>query len=329
MVADHLPRATALFRSPAFRFVLRRLALAVPLLFVVSALAFVLVSLIPGDAATEILGLSAPPSSYAKLRHTLGLNLPVYDQYWHWLEHAVRGDLGASLFTDQKVTQMVDARLPVTLSLIGCSLLLSAVVGVGLGMLSALRGGVLGRILDAVSMLGYAMPSFWIGAVLIVLFAVKLGWLPAIGYVPLAQSPGLWLRSLALPVIALALHAVAVIAKQTRVAMLDVLGSEYIRMARASGISERSINFRHALRNAAPVVVTVLGVEFVILLGGTVFVESVFALPGLGSLAVSTTIQHDLPLVEGIVVYFTVIVIIVNLLIDLMYMWLNPRVRVK
>jgi peptide/nickel transport system permease protein len=318
-----------LLGQSALRFLLRRLLLAVPLLFVVSALSFALVSFIPGDAATEILGLSAPPSSYEKLRHTLGLNLPVYEQYWHWLKHAVRGDLGASLFTDQKVTQMIDARLPVTLSLIGCSLLVSTLIGVGLGMLSALRGGVLGRVLDGASMLGYATPSFWIGAVLIVLFAVKLRWLPAIGYVPLAQSPGLWLRSLTLPVVALALHAVAVIAKQTRVAMLDVLGSEYIRMLRASGISERSINFRHALRNAAPVVVTVLGVEFVILLGGTVFVESVFALPGLGSLAVSTTIQHDLPLVEGIVVYFTVIVVIVNLAIDLLYMWLNPRIRVR
>jgi peptide/nickel transport system permease protein len=317
------------FRSPALRFLLRRLLLAIPLLFVVSALSFALVSFIPGDAATEILGLSAPPSSYEKLRHSLGLNLPVYDQYWHWLKHAIRGDLGASLFTDQKVTRMVDARLPVTLSLIGCSLLVSTLIGVGLGMLSALRGGVLGRILDGASMLGYATPSFWIGAVLIVLFAVKLRWLPAIGYVPLAQSPALWLRSLTLPVIALALHAVAVIAKQTRAAMLDVLGSEYIRMLRASGISERSINFRHALRNAAPVVVTVLGVEFVILLGGTVFVESVFALPGLGSLAVATSIQHDLPLVEGIVVYFTVIVVLVNLVIDLLYMWLNPRIRVR
>lgn len=298
-------------------------------MFVLSALAFVLVSLIPGDAATEILGLGAPPSSYTRLRHTLGLDLPVYEQYWRWLRHAVRGDLGPSLFTGQSVTGMIDGRLPVTLSLITCSLLVGVVVGVGLGMLSALRGGPVGRFVDALSFVGYAVPSFWIGAVLIILFAVDLRWLPAVGYVPLAQSPTQWLRSLVLPVIALSLHAVAVISKQTRAAMLDVLGSEHIRMARANGITERSINFRHALRNAAPVVVTVLGVEFVVLLGGTVFVESVFALPGLGALAVNASIQHDLPLVEGIVVYFSVIVVIVNLVIDLMYTWLDPRVRLK
>ena len=303
--------------------------MAVPLLFVVSALSFVLVSLTPGDAARQILGLDAPPEAYPKLRHELGLDLPVYEQYWNWVNHAVSGDLGASLFNEEKVTHAINARLPATLSLIIGALLVSAVLGIGLGVFSAVRGGAVGRAVDAFSFLGFALPSFWVGLILIVLFAVKLGWFPAIGYVPLTESPGAWLRSLVLPVVALSLHGIAALAKQTREAMLDVLGSEYVRMARANGIPAWSIIFRHALKNAAIRVVTILGLLAVGLLGGTVLVESVFALPGVGSLAVNASLQHDLPVIQGIVVYFTVVIVVVNLAIDLIYMWLNPRVRIQ
>lgn len=309
------------------RVVVRRLLMAVPLLFVVSALSFVLVSLTPGDAAQQILGTNAPPDAYPKLRHALGLDLPLYEQYWNWVKGAVRGDFGASLYSSEPVTNALHARLPVTLSLIVGALLLTVVLGVGMGLFSAVRGGAAAHFVDALSLAGFALPSFWVGAVLIAVFAVELSWFPAVGYVPLAESPSLWLQSLVLPVIALSLHAIAAVAKQTREAMLDVLGSEYIRMARANGISASSINFRHALKNAAIRVVTILGLQAVGLLGGTVLVESVFALPGLGGLAVNASIQHDLPMIQGIVVYFTVLVVLINLVIDLGYTWLNPRVR--
>jgi peptide/nickel transport system permease protein len=318
---------TSIFRNPILRIVLRRLLLSVPLVIVVSALSFVLLSLTPGNAADAILGPSAAPSEYPKLTAALGLNQPIYTQYWHWLEHALQGNLGISILSDQSVTQIIDQRLPVTLSLIGGAVLVSVIFGVSLGIFSALRGGIVGRVTDGFALLGFALPGFWIAAELIVLFAVKLAWFPATGYVSLAQSPSQWLQSLVLPVTSLALGGAAAIAKQTREAMLDVLGSEHIRMAWANGLSPRSIVFRHALRNAAPPIITVLGLQVVSLLGGTILVETIFALPGLGSLVVNSALQHDLPVVTGVAVYFTVIVVIVNLLIDLAYTWLNPRVR--
>ena len=320
---------TTLSRFPLLRVLVRRLLLTVPLLFVVSGLSFLLVSLTPGDAAREILGTQAPPDAYPKLRHALGLDQPLWEQYWRWVKHALHGDLGASLFTSEAVTHAINARLPVTLSLIAGALLVSMLVGVGLGVFSAVRGGVAGRLVDAFALGGFALPSFWVGVVLIALFAVNLRWFPATGYVPLTQSPKQWFLSLVLPVVALALHGVASIAKQTREAMLDALGSEYVRMAWANGVSPASILFRHALKNAGMRVVTVLGLQAVGLLGGTVLVENVFALPGLGGLAVNASIQHDLPVVQGIVVYFTLIVVLINLAIDLAYTWLNPRVRTQ
>jgi peptide/nickel transport system permease protein len=298
-------------------------------MFVVSVLSFVLVSLTPGDAAREILGADATPEAYRSLRHALGLDQPLWEQYWTWLGHAVHGDLGVSLFTGEPVTQAIGERLPVTLWLISGALLVMLVVGVTLGVFSAVRGGTLGRFVDALGLTGFALPPFWVAAELIALFAVKWRFFPATGYVPITQSPSKWILSLMLPIAALALHGLAAVAKQTREAMLDALGSEYVRMAWANGISPTSIVYRHALKNAAIPVVTILGLQAVALLGGTVLVESVFALPGLGQLAVTASIQHDLPLVQGVVVYFTVIVVVINLVIDLAYSWLNPRVRTQ
>jgi peptide/nickel transport system permease protein len=320
------PLAAALDR-PMLRVVVRRLLTSVVLLFVVSALSFVLVALTPGDAARAIVGVNGSQEQYQRVRHELGLDLPLVEQYWRWLRHAVQGDFGASLFTSQPVTQAIDERLPVTACLIVGALLVSLVVGVALGVFSAVRGGAAGRFVDAFALGAFALPPFWVGAILIAFFAVKLGWFPATGYVPFAQSPSDWFSSLVLPVVALALGGVAAIAKQTREAMLEALASEHVRMAWSTGISPRSILFRHAFRVAAMRVVTVLGWLFVSLLGGTVFVETVFALPGLGGLAVSAATQHDLPLIQGVVVCFTVIVVLVNLVVDLVYVWLDPRVR--
>ncbi|WP_435159493.1 ABC transporter permease [Amycolatopsis sacchari] len=322
-------RLRDLLTAPLARVVARRLLTTVPLLFVVSALSFLLISLTPGDAARQILGTDAPPEAYPKLRHQLGLDLPIHQQYWNWLRHALGGDLGSSLYTGQSVTDAINGRLPVTISLITGALLVSVLVGVGLGVLSAVRRGTLGRFIDGFAMIGAAIPPFWAGAVLIVIVAVKLAWLPPTGYVPAAESPSLWAASLVLPVLALSLAGIAALAKQTREAMLDVLGSEHIRMARANGIARKSLVFRHGLKNAAIRVTTIVGIQAVGLLGGTVVTESVFALPGLGSLAVNSTVQHDLPVVQGLVLYFTVIVVAINLVIDLTYSWLNPKVRTR
>jgi peptide/nickel transport system permease protein len=324
-----VPDWARLVRNPVLRVVLRRCVMAVPLLFVVSALTFVLVSLTPGNAAEEILGTSATPAAYAALNQALGLNLPLYDQYWDWLRHALTGNLGQSVFTSQPVTQEIGQRLPVTVSLLVGALVVSAVAGIGLGAFSALRGGVTGRIADALALIGFSLPGFWVGAELIVIFAVWRNWFPATGYVPISASPAGWLHSLVLPVVTLSLYGIASTAKQTREAMLDVLATEHIRMARANGLPRRAIVFRHALRNASMRVVTVLGLLAVGLLGGTVLVENVFALPGVGSLIVTAATQHDLPVVAGIAVCFTLIVVAINLIVDLAYLWLNPRVRLR
>jgi peptide/nickel transport system permease protein len=307
----------------------RRLLTAIPLLFAVSALSFLLITLAPGNAAEQILGPTATPEELAALSRTLGLDQPVYEQYWHWLQGALTGDLGVSLTSHVPVADQIMSRLPATLSLMVGALLVSIVFGVGLGVLSALRGGGAGRAVDVLAMLGLALPAFWVGAELIVLFAVNRSWFPATGYVTFAESPAEWLRSLVLPVCALSLYGVAATAKQTREAMLEALSSEYIRMAWANGIPARSIFFNHALKNASMRVVTVLGVQAVGLLGVTVFVESVFALPGLGSLVVSASLARDLPVVIGVAVCFTVIVVLINLLIDVAYTWLNPKVTLR
>jgi peptide/nickel transport system permease protein len=309
------------------KLVARRVALSVPLVFVVSALTFVLLALTPGDPAVAILGQNAPAESYAHLRDQLGLNDPLWVRYWDWLSGALHGDFGTSLFTGQGVMDAIVQRLPVTMSLILGALALSTIIGVGLGVLAAVRRGVSARVIDVVSLAGMAIPSYWLALVLVALFAVTWQLLPATGYVPLADSPRDWARSLVLPVVVLTVSGVAVLAKQTRDAMLDVLSRDFVVTLRARGVSERSIVLKHGLRNAAIPVVTIVGLFFVGMLSGTVFVETVFAMPGLGGLAVQGTLQHDIPIVQGTVVFFTLIVVAVNLLVDLAYGWLNPKAR--
>jgi peptide/nickel transport system permease protein len=279
--------------------------------------------------ARTIVGPYATRDQYLQLRHALGLDEPLPTRYWHWLEHAVQGDLGTSLFYSQPVTSMLDSRLAVTFSLVVGATALAAGVGIALGVFSAVRAGAVGRLVDALALVGLALPNFFLGLLLVAWFAVSIQLFPATGYVPLTSSPLEWLRSLVLPVITLAVPGVAVVAKQTRDSMLDVLGRPFVRTLQATGISRRSIVFKHVLRSAAISVATVVGLIFIGALSGTVLIESVFAMPGLGGLAVQATEKHDLPLIQGVVVYFTVIVIAVNLLVDLVYGALDPRVRVS
>jgi peptide/nickel transport system permease protein len=307
----------------------RRLALSLPLLLIVPTVTFLLAALIPGDIARTILGADATQAQYVQLRQSLGLNDSLITRYLAWLGSALHGNLGTSLFWQQPVTSLLDSRLQVTLSLVIGSTAVAAAAGVVLGVMAALRAGAPGKIVDAIALTGLAVPNFFLGLLLITWFAVTLRVFPATGYVPFSQSPAGWLSSIALPVITLAVPGIAVIAKQTRDAMREALDRPFIRTLRAAGVPGRSITGKHALRNAAIPVVTVMGLIFIGSLSGTVLVEMVFALPGLGGLVVQATTQHDLPLIQGVAVYFTVAVIGVNLLVDLTYSWLDPRVRVS
>lgn len=308
------------------RIVVRRLALAVPLLFLVTALTFLLVALTPGDPAADLLGTLAGKAQLAAVDRQYGFNLPVWDQYWRWLNHALTGDLGSSLVSGQPVIAQLDARLPVTLALVIGATGLAALLGVALGTLSATRGGIAGRVVDTLAMLGFAIPNFWLGLLLIELFAVKVRILPSGGYIPFAQYPAAWFDDLVLPVATLALGGITGIAKQTRDAMRDAFARDFVDTMRADGVPELRI-VRHTLKVAAPPVVTMIGTFAAGLLGGTVLIEAVFGLPGLGSAAAKATAGHDLPMIQGVALSFCLAVVAINLATDLVCAWLDPKVR--
>lgn len=311
------------------RLLARWLVTSVLLLFVVSALTFVLTAIAPGDAARTILGMNGTQEQYEALRLQLGLDDPLPVRYWEWLSGALRGDLGVSIYSQQSVSEIIGSRLGTTFSLVFGGLLFSAVIGIALGVASARGRGPLSRATDVISLVGASIPNFWLGFILVSIFAVALPWLPATGYVDLATSPVEWARSLVLPVITLGVGGVAVIAKQTRDAMSKQLSLEYVNAMRAQGLSERSIVFRHVLKNAAIPITTVLGLMFTGLFSGTVLVENVFALPGLGGLVVQATTAHDIPIVQGVALVFAFFVVVTNLAVDLIYGLLNPRARIS
>ncbi|WP_349902588.1 ABC transporter permease [Parafrigoribacterium humi] len=311
------------------RLIVNRLLLSVVLIVISSIAIFFLMSLVPGDPARTILGANATPDAVARLRDQLGLNQPLLTQYASWLGGVIHGDFGKSVFSGDPVGTLIIARVPVTLSLMVLSTLVIAVLGTALGLASAVRGGALGKLLDAISLIGLALPSYWVAILLVALFAVAIRIFPATGYIPFADNPGGWLLSLVLPVAALSLGGVTIVAKQMRDSAMDVLARDYIRVLRATGVRERSIVWKHVLRNASLPSLTVLGLTVVGALTGAVFVENVFVLPGLGTMVTQATTSHDLPVVLGVGVFFTLFVIIVNLAIDLLYGVLNPKVRVQ
>lgn len=309
------------------RLVRRWLLTSIPLVLGISVLTFVLASLVPGDAARAIAGVNATPEQYEAIRQELRLDDPLHQRYWDWLSGALHGDLGNSISSGDTVWHQLQVRLGVTLVLIIGSLAVAAVVGVGLGIASALRGGFVGRFVDIVSLLGLAVPPYWFGLVLAALFAVTWPVFPPSGYIPFSESPAGWFDSLVLPIATLGLTSSAHLAKQTRDGVLTELDKKYVTTLRTRGIKERTIIFKHVLRNAAPAVVTVLGLIFIGLLSGTVLVETVFVLPGLGGLAVTATAAHDVPIIQGIAVVLTMLVVLVNLLVEIAYAALNPKVR--
>ncbi|HYE90972.1 MAG TPA: ABC transporter permease [Terriglobales bacterium] len=312
------------------RFLVRRLLLLVPVLMGVSLIVFLVLHLAPGDPAEIMLGPQATQEDRLRLRAELGLDDPLHLQYGRWLGHVVRGDLGRSLFMRRAVLGEVLVRLKATLILTGTALVLSSIGGVALGVLSATRpNSLLDRASAVASLFGASMPVFWLGIVLMVLFSLTLGWLPASGmYQPYGGGDLLDLaQHLVLPALTLAAASVTIVARLTRSAMLEVLGQDYIRTARAKGLVERSVVIRHALKNALVPIVTVIGVQAGYLLGGAVLTETVFAWPGVGTLMVQGILARDIPLVQGCVLVVALTFVLVNLFVDVLYAWLDPRIR--
>lgn len=299
-------------------------------LFLISLVTFVVVQVVPGDPAQIILGTEAPPEALADLRAQLGLDRPLPLQYLSWLTGVLRGDLGVSLRHGRPVATLIAERLPVTLSLAILSLAPAVLLAVPLGILaathqhSALDYGVL-----LLAQAGLALPSFWIGILLILLFALSWRWLPSGGYVPWGESPLGALRSLAMPILALGLPVAGMLARLVRASMLEELSRDHIRTARAKGLSETQIIVRHVLRNALIPTVTLLGLQLGFLLGGSIVIEQVFALPGVGRLVLFAINNRDLPLIQGLVLFIAALVVTINFLVDMAYTWLDPRISLE
>lgn len=312
------------------RLVVRRLLTTLPLLIVVSLGVFVLLQFVPGDPAFTVAGETASLEQVERIRQELGLNEPLVERYLGWLGNALQGDLGTSLFSSQSVADAVTARLPATLSLTFVSLFIALTVGIAAGDIAALRpGGLLDRVVTMIAAIGLSVPTFWLGLLLVTVFARWVHWLPPTGYVALTEDPIDWLRSLILPGIALGSSASAAIARQTRSALVEVLQRDYITAARARGMSFRRVVLKHGQKNAAIPLLTIVGLQAVGLLGGSVVVEQVFAIPGLGQLAIAAVSRRDLSMIQGIVVLSAVVVVLVNLVIDLLYGYVNPKARVR
>jgi peptide/nickel transport system permease protein len=309
--------------------VLARVLASLPLLFAATLGAFLLVRLSPGDPAYLILSENPTPAELAQAHHRLGLDQPMPIQYWHWLTSAMHGDFGQSYHLQQSVSGLISDRLPVTLSLALLAVLISVALASVFGTIAgAYEGSLADRLITGAASIGLAMPGFWVGVMLAVFFAVRLGWLPATGYVPITQDPFGWFEHMLLPAVTLALHSSAELTRQLRASMSDVMHRDYIRAAEAKGLPWGVILAKHAFRNAAIPVVTLLGLQLIALLGGAVIVEAVFALPGFGSLVINAAVNRDMPVLQGVVVVVAVIALLINLLVDLSYRFLNPRVRV-
>lgn len=313
-------------------FLIRRLLAVLPVLLVVSLLVFFMLRLAPGDPAAVIAGNNATSEDIANIRAHMGLDKPIAAQYMLWLGQVLQGDLGYSYYLSKPVTALVAQRMEPTLSLALGTVLLAVCIAVPLGSLAAWRmGGWLDRGLSAFSVAGFSVPVFVIAYLLIYVFAMQLQWLPVQGYKPIsgAQSQGtwVWMRQLILPWLTLSTVYVALIARITRASVSEALQEDFIRTARAKGLAERTVLVRHALANAAVPIVTVVGIGVALLIGGVVVTETVFAIPGLGSLTVDAVLNRDFPVIQGLVLLFSLSYVLINLLVDTSYVWLDPRIR--
>ena len=308
--------------------VVRRLMLTVPMILGAAVIVFLILRLVPGDPAAAILGANATPEQVRQLRIDLGLSRPIYAQFGSWLGAAFQGDLGRDYVNDQTITSELGSRLPVTLELAALAFLLAAAIAIPAGVFAAVReGGRLDRVVQAINLVTIAIPDFVFGLLGILVFSLTLGLVPSSGYVPLSESVGGNLQSLILPAMALAAGLAGVLCRVTRSAMLGVLHTDYIQFARASGMRPSAIIFQHALRNAAIPIVTVAGMQIGYLIGGTVVVEQLFSVPGVGQLAVEAMLNRNYPVVQACVLIFVLLFILVNLASDLLYAVINPKLR--
>jgi peptide/nickel transport system permease protein len=310
-------------------FTVRRLLYGALLLFVIVTLAYLLLYAAAGNVGRTILGPTATQATVALKNQQLGLNSPLISRYFSWLGHALTGNFGNSWFTNQPVTTAIFARMQVTLTLVFGAVIVSAVLSAVLGVWAALRGRWVDRSVQVFTVLGFAIPGFIIAVFLVRYLALGTHWFKPTGYVPLATSFTGWIRTVTLPIIALSIGLIAGVAQQVRSSVMDALRQDWVRTLRSRGIPERSVLFKHILRNSGGPALSVLALSFVGLLGGAVIIEEVFGIPGLGQIAVLATSEGDVPLVMGLVVAIGVIVIVVNLVIDLLQGFLNPKARIS
>ncbi len=309
-------------------FLLRRLLSTLPVLVVVAVLVFLMLRLTPGDPAAVLAGDAATTDQIAEIRKTLGLDRSIPEQFVVWAGHLLTGDLGQSYYYKTEVATLIGQRLEPTLSLAALTITIAVLVAVPLGVLAAWRfGSWFDRTLMGFSVLGFSIPVFVLAYILIWLVSLKLGWLPVQGYKRLADGAGPWIHHLLLPSITLSVIYIALIARVTRASVLETLGEDYIRTARAKGLPERLVLVRHALANAAVPIVTVIGIGIALLIGGVVVTESVYAIPGLGRLTVDAVLARDFPTIQGVILLFSVVYVVVNLLVDLSYVFFDPRIR--
>jgi len=309
------------------RYLVTRGVSMVPVLFFLTLGTFLMLRLTPGDPVTLMLGEDADPVTVAQIRQDLGLDEPLPVQYLRWTAQVLQGDLGRSIRTHEPVLRSIFDRLPVTLELSGLALLVALAIGVPTGVISATRPGTwLDRIVSVAAFAGAAVPTFFLGLLLILFFGLRLGWFPTSGFVPLGRDPVLNLRLLVLPSITLGVAVAAVIARLTRSSMLEILGREYVVTARGKGLAEAVVIRRHVLRNALLPVVTIVGLQVGALLGGAVVTEVIFAIPGVGRLLVANIFAHDFPVVQGVVLFLGIVRLAANLLTDLTYAYIDPRI---
>ncbi len=314
------------------RFLAQRLLALIPVLLVVAVIVFLILRLTPGDPAAVIAGNSATNEDIERIREQLGLTRPILAQFWIWFSGVLQGDLGFSFYQNKPVIELIAQRIEPTLSLAAGTLALAVLIAVPLGTLAAWRlGGWLDRLLSGFSVAGFSIPVFVIGYVLIYIFAIQLQWLPVQGYRrlfgPGSQGVGAWAYQLVLPWVSLATIYVALIARVTRASVSEALTEDYIRTARAKGLKESAVLLRHALANAAVPIATVIGIGVALLIGGVVVTETVYAIPGLGSLTVDAVLNRDFPVIQGVVLFFSVLYVLVNLAVDISYLFLDPRIR--
>jgi peptide/nickel transport system permease protein len=307
---------------------LRRLLMAIPVLLVVALSVFLLLRLSPGDPATIIAGDMANPEQVANIRHALGLDQPIHSQFLIWMGNLLQGDFGTSLISQTPVSSMITQRLEPTISLAIAAILITVLVAVPLGVIAAWRqGSWIDNVVMSTSVIGFSVPVFVIGYLLIQVFAIELRWLPVQGFRSMDQGVAEYLRRLVLPALTLSSVYIALIARMTRASMLEVLQEDYIRTARAKGLSQRVVLFRHALRNAGVPILTVIGAGFTLMVSGVVVTESVFNIPGLGRLIVDAVLARDYPVIQALILLTAGLYVVINLLIDLSYAITDPRIR--